>query len=62
VTNNIQYDTVSGLLGWQSRLRWIVKPGDDLYFVWLNNWVDTDNRLAFLDRNAAAKMVYTYRF
>jgi hypothetical protein len=62
VTNNVQYDTVSGLLGWQSRLRWIVKPGDDLYFVWLNNWVDTDNRLAFLDRNAAAKMVYTFRF
>ena len=25
--NNIQYDTQSAVLGWQSRFRWIVKPG-----------------------------------
>jgi hypothetical protein len=25
--------TQSAVLGWQSRFRWIVKPGSDLYFV-----------------------------
>jgi hypothetical protein len=32
--NNVQYDTQSAVLGWQSRFRWIVKPGSDLYFVY----------------------------
>ena len=26
--NNVQYDTVSGVAGWQSRFRWIVRPGN----------------------------------
>ncbi len=62
VSNNIQYDSVSRLLGWQTRFRWIVKPGNDLYFVWLNNWTDTGTQLTTTDRSAAMKLVYTYRF
>jgi hypothetical protein len=62
LSNNIQYDSDSRVLGWQSRFRWIVKPGNDVYFVWLNNWIDLNDRLATLDRSAAVKMVYTYRF
>jgi hypothetical protein len=62
VSNNIQYDSVSRLLGWQFRFRWILQPGNDLYFVWLNNWLDSSERLTTLDRNAATKLVYTYRF
>jgi hypothetical protein len=62
VSNNIQFDSVSRVVGWQSRFRWIVKPGNDIYFVWLNNWVDTGTSLMTLDRSAAAKVVYTYRF
>ena len=62
VSNNIQYDSVSRMLGWQSRFRWIVKPGNDIYFVWLNNWLDSPaNGLATVDRSAAAKIVYTLR-
>jgi hypothetical protein len=62
--NNIQYDTQSALLGWQSRFRWIVKPGNDLYFVYTHNWVDDplQNRLNTLDRRAASKVLYTHRF
>jgi hypothetical protein len=30
--------------------------------VWLSNWIDSGDRLATLDRSAAAKLVYTYRF
>jgi hypothetical protein len=61
VSNNIQYDSVSRVLGWQSRFRWITKPGNDIYFVWMTNWIDTETRLSMLDRNAAVKLLYTYR-
>jgi hypothetical protein len=62
--NNIQYDTQSAVLGWQSRFRWIVKPGSDLYFVYTHNWVDDplQNRISTLDRRAASKVLYTHRF
>ena len=62
VSNNIQFDSVSRLLGWQTRFRWIVKPGNDLYFVWLQNWIDSGTQLTTTDRSAATKVVYTYRF
>ena len=62
ISNNIQYDSVSRVLGWQFRFRWIVKPGNDIYVVWLNNWLDSTTGLTTLDRSAAAKVVYTYRF
>jgi hypothetical protein len=62
--NNIQYDTQSAVLGWQSRFRWIVKPGSDLYVVYTHNWVDDplQNRFDTLDRRAATKVLYTHRF
>jgi hypothetical protein len=62
--NNIQYDTQSAVLGWQSRFRWIVKPGSDLYFVYTHNWLDDplENRFSTLDRRAASKVLYTHRF
>jgi hypothetical protein len=62
VSNNVQFDSVSRVLGWQSRFRWIVKPGNDIYFVWMNNWLDTGAQLTTLDRNVATKIVYTMRF
>lgn len=62
VSNNVQFDSVSGILGWQSRFRWIVNPGNDIFFVWLNNWIDTGTELQTFDRSATAKMLYTYRF
>ena len=62
ISNNVQYDSVSRVLGWQFRFRWILKPGNDIYVVWLNNWLDSGDRLTTLDRSAATKIVYTYRF
>ncbi len=61
VSNNIQYDSITGGLGWQSRFRWIAKPGNDIYFVWMTNWLDLDDRLRTLDRSAAVKLLYTHR-
>ena len=64
VVNNIQYDSQSAVLGWQSRLRWILTPGNDLYVVYTHNWLDDPllNRFATLDKLAASKVLYTYRF
>jgi hypothetical protein len=65
LVNNIQYDSVSRVVGWQSRFRWILKPGNDIFFVYTHNWidpVDPSARFATLDRRAAAKAVYTKRF
>ena len=61
ISNNVQYDSVSRVLGWQSRFRWITKPGNDIYFVWMTNWIDTEDRLATLDHNGALKLLYTHR-
>ncbi len=62
IANNVQYDSVSRVLGWQSRFRWIVTPGNDIYFVWVNNWLDMGDRLTTVSRNAATKIIYTHSF
>jgi hypothetical protein len=59
LSNNLQYDSVSRVLGWQSRFRWILTPGSDLYFVYTHNWRDDFTRFATLDRRAASKVLYT---
>lgn len=65
LVNNVQYDSVSKVLGWQSRFRWILKPGNDIFFVYTHNWIDRldpASRFQTLDRRGAAKAVYTKRF
>ena len=62
ISNNVQYDSVSRIFGWQFRFRWILNPGNDLYFVWLNNYLDSGGQLMALDRSVATKLVYTHRF
>ncbi|PYR78128.1 MAG: hypothetical protein DMF87_14845 [Acidobacteria bacterium] len=64
LSNNVQYDSVSAVLGWQSRFRWILTPGNDLYIVYNHNWLDDPvvNRFTTLDRRASSKFLYTYRF
>ena len=66
VANNLQYDTVSRLLGWQMRFRWTRRPGNDLYLVYTHNWRELldagERRLAMLDNRLATKLVYTLRF
>jgi len=36
--NYIQYDDVSRLLGWSSRLRWRISSGNEIYLVYNKNW------------------------
>jgi hypothetical protein len=64
LVNNVQFDTQSSVLGWQSRFRWIMKPGNDLYVVYTHNWVEQPqfDRFATLDKQFASKVLYTHRF
>jgi hypothetical protein len=67
-TNQLQYDDVSKVVGLFARLRWIVKPGNDVYLVYTHNWQNLgpgilENRdLITLSRGASFKVNYTYRF
>ncbi len=64
LANNIQYDSESREVGWQMRFRWILKPGDDIFIVYTQNWLDDldEARYGVLDRRAVMKVVRTWRF
>jgi len=64
VLNNVQFDTVSRVAGWQARFRWILQPGNDLYVVYTHNWLEDPlaDRFSTLDKRLASKILYTYRF
>ena len=64
LVNTIQYDSQSAVLGLQSRFRWILTPGNDLYVVYTHNWLDDAqlDRFSTLDKQLATKVLYTYRF
>lgn len=64
-SNLIQFDNESRNLGWQSRTRWILKPGNDLFFVFSQGWIQ-DARGGFRYRahesRLSTKFQYTFRF
>ncbi len=68
LASNLQYDTLSRIIGWQARFPWIVKPGNDIYFVYTDNWrgnpgdIAEEARIETIDRKAASKIIYTHRF
>ena len=67
VTGNIQYDTVSEIVGLFARLRWILTPGSDFFLVYTQNWQYdrtslNDARFVTLSRGATTKINYTHRF
>ena len=70
LNGNVQYDDVSEVVGIFTRFRWILRPGSDLYLVYTHNLRDrvadpSDPRATgfeTLERRAAMKLNYTYRF
>ncbi|MCW5979996.1 MAG: carbohydrate binding family 9 domain-containing protein [Bryobacteraceae bacterium] len=66
LANFAQYDTDTRNLGLQSRLRWTIRPGNDLFFVLNHAWqyqtLDRFERLEALLTNARVKLNYTFRF
>jgi len=61
-TGIVQYDTLSELVGLYQRLRWIIRPGADLYLVYTYNWLNETDRLRPLETSGSVKLSYTYRF
>ena len=59
---NLQYDTVTSVAGLYTRVRWILRPGRDFYFVYTENWRSTTDRFVRLSRGATTKINYTHRF
>jgi len=63
LSNFLQYDTDSQNVGIQSRLRWILKPGNELYFVVNHAWQENDfDRFVAAQTHARIKLNYTFRF
>ncbi len=62
-TSIIQYDTDSQNIGWQNRVRWIMKPGNEFYFVFNHSWQEnTFDRFENYQTRARIKLNYTFRF
>ncbi len=61
----VQFDNESRNLGWQGRVRWIIRPGNDLFLVFNQGWLQ-DERGGLHFRPAgtklAGKIQYTFRF
>ena len=64
LTNFVQYDNLTQSWGWQSRFQWILKPGNEIHFVW-NSLVlpsiDRDQHL-LSENSALLKVNYNFRF
>ena len=68
----VQFDNRSSNLGWQSRVRWTLQPGNDVFVAFNQGWVqeeaDDENRnlrnLRFRaqDSKLSGKFQYSYRF
>ena len=61
--NLVQYDSESRILGVQSRFRWILKPGNDLFIVLNRGWYrrEFDNRYLPSFDKGSVKLQYTFR-
>jgi hypothetical protein len=62
-SNLVQYDSDSRELGFQSRLRWRIRPGSDLFVVFNRGWVREEDGAfrPYFDRGSA-KAQHTFRF
>ena len=64
--NLVQYDNRSRNLGWQSRLRWTLRPGSDLFVSFQQGWIHEDavGSRAFRpqDRKTSVKLQYSVFF
>jgi hypothetical protein len=67
LSNLLQFDNRSRNLGWQSRIRWTLRPGNDVFVAFNQGWIqeeDVNGQLRFRpeDSKLSAKFQYSYRF
>jgi hypothetical protein len=62
-SNLVQYDNASRVLGFQSRFRWILTPGSDLFLVMNRGWERTfDHDFISTYDQGTVKLQYNFRF
>lgn len=61
-STRIQFDNLSDRLGLFARIRWIMRPGSDLYLVLTRNWRYVNDRFSPLNSELASKLTYSIRF
>jgi hypothetical protein len=61
-SNFLQVDNESDSLGWNSRLQWILEPGEEVTFVFNNIWTRDRGTIASTAGDASLKLQYTIRF
>jgi hypothetical protein len=57
-----QYDNQSKQLGVNARLKWIVRPGNELFLVWNENYDAEDEHLRPLAAKITTKAAWTFRW
>ncbi|HLG15451.1 MAG TPA: DUF5916 domain-containing protein [Blastocatellia bacterium] len=63
--NLVQFDNESRNLGWQSRVRWIIRPGNEVFLVFNQGWLQDEGggfRFRAAETSLAGKLQYTFRF
>ena len=58
----IQYDNVSDVFSLNTRIRWIIEPGNDIFLVFNQRWLDEEGGFHSIGREGRFKVRYTYRF
>lgn len=61
-SNFVQYDNVSDTLGINSRIKWIVTPGSEVFFVVNQGFDVEDGAFRSLSTEISAKVGWTFRF
>jgi hypothetical protein len=61
-SNFVQFDNESDTLGWNSRLQWILRPGEELNLVYNDTVAREEGSFVTISQSAALKLQYTLRF
>jgi len=63
--NLVQFDNESRNMSWQSRVRWIIKPGNEIFLVFNQGWLQDEAggfRFRPVETRLSGKFQYTFRF
>ncbi|MFY0650706.1 MAG: carbohydrate binding family 9 domain-containing protein [Cyclobacteriaceae bacterium] len=60
--NLFQFDSQSNTAGLQTRFRWILKPGNEILFVWNSGYSKVGERLSMSENSSRIKFKYNIRF
>lgn len=58
----VQYDDVTDTAGWQTRFRWIIRPGREMLVAWNSNITDPMDRFVVSESALRFKLKYNIRF